>query len=140
MRERVRRLQEEGKCILCCDPGNYRCSKCRIRCSQYTKDWRQRNLAHALVMKKALYQKRRAWINTFKKKCSQCNETHPACLDFHHREPSKKNFTIASGTYNSKKAVEREITKCDVLCKNCHAKLHYSNTHGVPSTPLTMAA
>lgn len=57
-------------------------------------------------------------------KCS-CGESHPACLDFHHRNPEEKEGCVASFVrYGSWKIVEREIAKCDVLCSNCHRKLH----------------
>src|ERR1017187_10213051 len=59
------------------------------------------------------------------RKCQSCGEDHPACLHFHHRNPSEKEFGISRGiTLWSKKKILAEIEKCDVLCANCHAKLH----------------
>jgi L-lactate utilization protein LutB len=70
----------------------------------------------------------RAWWPTFKAtlKCMRCGEDHPACLDFHHRDPSEKDRSLshAIGHRWSKARMLREIEKCDVLCANCHRKLH----------------
>lgn len=58
-------------------------------------------------------------------KCVRCGENHPACLDFHHRDPTQKkdiSQMVRNGT--SLDLIKVEIAKCDVLCKNCHTKLH----------------
>ena len=68
------------------------------------------------------------WWNDYKSslKCSRCGEGDTACLDFHHREPDKKEkhvTTMISGWY-SKEKILTEIAKCDILCANCHRKEH----------------
>lgn len=57
--------------------------------------------------------------------CS-CGETDPACLQFHHRNPVEKSFTIAHMTHHgiTLKKLKDEILKCDVVCANCHLKYH----------------
>lgn len=59
-------------------------------------------------------------------KCCRCDENHPACLDFHHEDESKKEFGIADAVTNkvSKTRILKEIQKCIVLCANCHRKEH----------------
>lgn len=59
--------------------------------------------------------------------CSQCKENHPAVLDFHHPDPLQKEFSIsrAISTGQSIKKIQSEISKCIILCSNCHRKLHY---------------
>ena len=61
------------------------------------------------------------------KGCATCGERHPACLDFHHRDPSTKEFNIASKSAmeHSLARLMKEIHKCVLLCSNCHRKLHY---------------
>ena len=60
--------------------------------------------------------------------CALCGEKHPAALTFHHR--SKQDKIIEIGRLASLgwkwNRVEKEIKKCDVLCFNCHYKLHYN--------------
>jgi hypothetical protein len=66
--------------------------------------------------------------------CKVCGESHPACLDFHHRDPRAKNFDIsfAVNTGMSDDLLAAEIAKCDVLCRNCHTKLHWEMAETLP--------
>lgn len=63
--------------------------------------------------------------------CSLCDEKHPACIQFHHRDPSNKVDRVNRLLAQSKslKLVKEEIEKCDLLCANCHAKLHWNEIH-----------
>ncbi len=57
--------------------------------------------------------------------CIVCGENHPACLDFHHVDASKKRDVISKIiTRASMEKVMEEIEKCEVLCSNCHRKHH----------------
>jgi hypothetical protein len=58
--------------------------------------------------------------------CIHCGEDFPECLDFHHRDPKEKTHTIshmATRGYGIK-AIRAEIAKCDLVCANCHRKIH----------------
>jgi hypothetical protein len=72
----------------------------------------------------------REWFTNFKStlKCSKCKEAHPATLDFHHKNPNEKEFQLTRLTHYgySKERIKNEISKCIVLCANCHRKLHYN--------------
>lgn len=59
-------------------------------------------------------------------KCSRCNFDNPAALQFHHRDPKIKSFNVNTQEISLKRwsIVEEEITKCDLLCANCHAIEH----------------
>lgn len=59
--------------------------------------------------------------------CIMCGEAHPACISFHHRNPAEKSFNIANAVHHgySKQHILDEVAKCDVLCENCHRKLHW---------------
>jgi hypothetical protein len=58
--------------------------------------------------------------------CFYCDEREPVCLDFHHREEDSKDFTIAMAfKYGySRDRIYAEIRKCDLVCSNCHRKIH----------------
>lgn len=106
------------------------------------KDPEKRREAHKLYMRKRYAQnpvaqklatarnrkKRRDWFKDFKKslKCNRCGESHYACLEFHHRDPRKKNFNLAHAIRSglAYKRVMQEISECEVLCGNCHKKHH----------------
>lgn len=68
------------------------------------------------------------WANALKAAsgCVLCGEKHPACLDFHHRVAHEKKATVSLVICHwSRKKLEDEIAKCDVLCANCHRKHHW---------------
>jgi hypothetical protein len=71
----------------------------------------------------------RDWFKEFKRslKCARCPENHPACLDFHHRDSSKKDMSIRQAVNQGwgKKRILAEIRKCEILCSNCHRKEHH---------------
>lgn len=66
-----------------------------------------------------------AWDIKETKGCSECKENDPACLVFHHLDPSKKRASIHKLYKYGVNAVKKEITKCKLLCANCHMKFHY---------------
>lgn len=54
--------------------------------------------------------------------CMDCGEMNPVVLDFDHRNPSEKSFSIGSDR-GVKRPIEDfilELNKCDVVCANCH--------------------
>ena len=73
---------------------------------------------------KPCIERRKLWVESFKadKPCRRCGNTYPpVAMDFHHRDPSTKSFTIGHGVYrHSKTDVLAEISKCDIYCSNCH--------------------
>lgn len=58
-------------------------------------------------------------------KCSICGESRWYCLDFHHIKDKK--FTISQKIQDgtSLTTLQEEISKCIILCANCHRELHY---------------
>jgi len=59
-------------------------------------------------------------------KCIKCGFDDYRALQWHHRNPSEKSFTIASqSTHTSWEKLMKEIDKCDCLCANCHFILHH---------------
>ena len=57
------------------------------------------------------------------KVCGYCQ--HPKALEFHHRNPSEKSFNISCAvTGLGIVKLLHEMSKCDVLCANCHAIHH----------------
>lgn len=57
-------------------------------------------------------------------KCQRCGyNTCLKALEFHHLDPTKKDFTISNDKFKLNEAVE-EIKKCIIICANCHRELH----------------
>lgn len=76
----------------------------------------------------------REWFVDIKSQlvCERCGETKHWRLDFHHPDPTVKDGNIAEmiATTMSRKKVLAEIEKCQVLCRNCHADVHYEINNG----------
>ena len=60
--------------------------------------------------------------------CQDCGGTFsPWVMDFDHRDPRAKSFSLAAGKVLLKARAEllEEIAKCDIVCANCHAVRTY---------------
>lgn len=77
-------------------------------------------------------QARKAWFEKLKStmKCCRCGESEPCCLDFHHKDPTDKTKK-GGGSIDimwSKERILEEISKCEILCCNCHRKEHWGRS------------
>lgn len=74
------------------------------------------------------------WFIEFKNtlRCEKCGETHPALLDFHHKDSSKKETTLSQAVNRKwkKDRILEEVGKCTILCCRCHRLLHYETNTG----------
>lgn len=58
-------------------------------------------------------------------KCVNCNfDKWKSGLDIHHIDPSKKDVSFATSRYWSRDKIDKELLKCVILCKICHAAYH----------------
>lgn len=67
---------------------------------------------------------RRTWLAGIQAKpCMDCGVQYPShVMQFDHRDPSTKCFTIAANKCRALTALQVEVEKCDVVCANCHAE------------------
>ncbi len=57
--------------------------------------------------------------------CHFCKyDKYQGALEFHHIDPSKKDFTLAHAKLTSFEKVKNELDKCILICSNCHRELH----------------
>lgn len=58
--------------------------------------------------------------------CIKCGETDARRLQFHHVNPANKKYTIADMIRGrcSMKLIKHEISKCVILCEDCHVSCH----------------
>lgn len=57
-------------------------------------------------------------------KCIRCGyDRCMKALEFHHLDPTQKDFTISNDHFKLKDAIE-ESKKCILICSNCHKELH----------------
>jgi len=59
-------------------------------------------------------------------KCTLCGYNKcPDAFDFHHLDPTQKEFGIADAYCISWDRLVIELKKCQLLCSNCHREIHY---------------
>lgn len=118
---------ESKKCIVC--NSDFIAHHCNRRycytCVPYgigipaEKRARKRAMKHELLKYKSL-------------SCESCGyDKSESALQFHHRDPDEKDFSFArinlSHLGMTMDKLKAEADKCDVLCANCHAEVHYKN-------------
>lgn len=111
---------------------------------QYAKEygprWNRANRKRRREINKGVRLRLRSWFEELKrsKRCTLCPEHDPACLDFHHRSETAKlkevSVMVCRG-YSRNKILE-EIEKCEVLCANCHRKIHLGNKYNSHLCPV----
>ncbi len=73
------------------------------------------------------HQKKRniRFINAYKR-LHPCKCGNKKNLTFHHRNPKRKFETISQLVRRgfSLKVLVKEVSKCDVVCENCHRRIH----------------
>lgn len=52
--------------------------------------------------------------------CADCGYNNWIALQFDHREPKNKSFSICDHLTKSLSTLKSEIDKCDIVCANCH--------------------
>lgn len=58
-------------------------------------------------------------------KCSICGYSKcNAALEFHHVDPTQKDFTIGKNHGRTFENVKTELDKCILVCSTCHSEIH----------------
>lgn len=80
-------------------------------------------------------EKMRLYLRTLRENpCLDCGIQYPFyVMDFDHTRGEKK-FDIGRAIVNpvSKKRLEEELAKCDLLCANCHRTRTYKRANNIP--------
>jgi hypothetical protein len=85
---------------------------------------RNRKADNNAATRKHAHTKRKK-INELKTPCIVCGFEHPEAIDFHHLDPSEKEFNVSGAMGKAWDKVKAEIDKCVCLCANCH-RLHHA--------------
>lgn len=60
-------------------------------------------------------------------KCLLCGyNKNIKALEFHHKDPKHKDFSISEASNKGMgwEKVKKELSKCDLVCANCHREIH----------------
>jgi transposase-like protein len=112
--------------------GKKRCGKCGVfkKTSEFNKAYGKivswcKSCANSDPNKKEgiirYHQRRSEFINSLKNHpCADCGKSYPPyCMEFDHVR-GKKIASVAILKYCSMARILKEITKCDIVCANCH--------------------
>lgn len=90
--------------------GYYRCKRCRVEA--------------VIIRRKKVKVKAVEYKGG---KCERCGYSkYVGALEFHHRDPTKKDYGIAeNGHTKSWARTKEELDKCIMLCSNCHKEVHH---------------
>lgn len=79
--------------------------------AQKVKDWRVRTKLKLIAYKGG--------------KCIVCS--YDRCiqaLEFHHLDPTQKDFALSGSSVANIEKMKLELDKCVLLCANCHREVH----------------
>jgi hypothetical protein len=96
------------------------------------KRWRVANKDYILDKQKKIKRKNKEdAIKRFGGCCNSCGGVfHPSVFEFHHVDPSTKSDKDPSKLFNlSKTRIEEELSKCIMLCANCHRVVHHGENY-----------
>ena len=96
--------------------------KCQIICANCHREKHYNNIAKTL-------NKKVKYIRDIKQNscCKHCKKTGIEILVFHHKNQKTKLFSLGRFKHSetTTQMIKDEINKCDILCENCHRKLHH---------------
>lgn len=101
---------------------------CKL-CGKSYKDYqgRSRTRCGSCNTKIRRYRAKAAAVKLLGGKCERCGwQGDQAALQFHHKDPGKKDFILGSAANKSWDSIVGEIKKCMLLCANCHSIEHSS--------------
>ena len=62
--------------------------------------------------------------------CELCGYSkYQGALEFHHKDPTKKDFHVSDAYCKPWDEVKIELDKCSLLCSNCHKEVHGGVSH-----------
>jgi hypothetical protein len=103
---------------------------CRECQKEFRKDWyegsaKEKHLENVHARKRRVRDEARefVWQYLLTHPCENCGESDPVVLEFHHEGNKERAISeMVAGGYPIEK-IMAEISKCTVLCSNCHRKL-----------------
>jgi len=125
---RLRHLYRRRFCLKCSPFGSHNTSKSPpgIHDPDELREHRRRrrNKKTYRYQKKRRKRIKAELIEVRGGRCEDCGyRASAAALEFHHRDPSTKEFGVGNFT-GSRARLLAEVAKCDLLCANCHRRRH----------------
>ena len=108
----------------------YYCKDCASEKARQSYNKRKQNKDWYVKYRKGyadLYRERKQKaIELLGGKCVDCQGVFPAvAFDFHHTNPEEKDFNPSKALGMSEETMLKELSKCVLLCSNCHRIRHW---------------
>lgn len=113
-----------GACAACNTPISTRTKYCSVTCRFGQTDPARIRQHRTKWMQEFRYERKQRAVDAKGGKCEHCGYAKSLrALQFHHLDPSQKDFNLSR--FDGKwERVEVELTKCILVCANCHAEIH----------------
>ena len=123
----IRKKEKEKLLSQGIDPDVKQCLICGSNFKPKDKNANQRTCCYN-CMPEGHQLSRSEFIDLIRKqrggKCERCGyDKYQGALEFHHIDPSEKDFTIGDRDFKLKDCV-KETKKCILICANCHREIH----------------
>lgn len=101
------------------------CNNCGREYIYKRKLGAMKTICNSCVVRERRNKLKIAAVNYKGGKCERCgyNKCY-AVLEFHHNDPSQKEFSLCRSYVTSWKRIKEELDKCKLLCSNCHREAH----------------
>lgn len=102
-------------------------SSCKNCQSNYQHSWylvnKKEHIKRAGIRRNKIVNENRQYIFDYlsKNSCKDCGETNPIVLEFDHVK-GKKIKPVSEMISFSRNSLNKEISKCEIRCANCHRK------------------
>ena len=108
----------------------------RLWAAKQSSEFKMRKYARERTHKVAMIDR----LNHFKYKKGSCEicdtEYPPCCFDFHHingKEDKKNQVSLLAAKGYKWDTIEKELSKCMMLCAPCHRKIHAGLLEIIPT-------
>ena len=115
MKDKILQLRKTGK--------SYRAIAVELGIGKTTVEYHCNTAAFMVTQKKRRNTRKKELMELVGGCCFKCGYKRClSALDFHHKNPSEKDFPISR--WRNKEDTLEEIKKCVLLCSNCHHEVH----------------
>lgn len=100
------------------------CSRCGKHYKYHRRSGNSIKFCSSCLVYRRSRQKKKRAVQYKGGKCQICGYNRAdEAFDFHHIDPSTKLFGIGSNYCRKWSDIQKELDKCILLCRNCHAEL-----------------
>ncbi len=113
--------------------GLFLCSKCKTNKEAnmfYLNEDNSRKHSYCKICQSAnVLDRQRLWkkkaIDYKGSKCIVCGyQKYDGALEFHHTDPTQKEYGLSAGKLKTFLSSRTELDKCVLVCSNCHREIH----------------